>query len=271
MDKVLFVGNGINRIHSGYSWADLLEELKKDTQTNKEIMNGNKPFPVLYEEIYFRSKRNLQFKEGDLLKAIVKKMKHLLPTVIHKQIMDLSISNIITTNYDYTLENSVQKEFKIQNTIPDMAAEKVYRITTRNCVEDKSIWHVHGELKYPRSIVLGQNMYAKVVGKMNAYIEQDDFLKAYHSWIDFMFLKEVHMIGFGLDYSEIDIWAVLNARVRYFHKHENENTIYFYIYTENPKDISELETILESYHINVIKNKENEDPETFYMRILQAL
>ena len=44
-----------------------------------------------------------------------------------------------------------------------------------------------------------------------------------HSWIDLFFTTNVHIIGFGLDYSEQDIWWILNKRKRYMY--ENKGNI----------------------------------------------
>lgn len=267
MEKILFVGNGINRIHSNYSWFHLLQDLKKEYSV-ESIDNGSKPFPILYEEIYFRLKESKQIAEKDLIHAVISKMQQLQPNEIHKQIMTSKVRHVITTNYDDTLEQySTFKPTRV-NMIAGKQRESVYRITTASICGDTSIWHVHGESKYPQTIVLGQSMYARVVKKISEYIEQDTFLQEVHSWIDHMFLDEVHMLGFGLDYSEIDIWAVLNARVRYYFHHPKKNTIYFYLYQDNPKEVLDIESILESYDIKVIKNKPQESAETFYKRIL---
>lgn len=271
MEKVIFIGNGINRVHSNYAWIDLLEDLKIETHNETSIINGNKPFPVLYEEIYFRAKQSNQLEEETLLRKIVQKMTKLQSNEFHQKIMELPISHIITTNYDYTLEHCESTHFKTTNTIAEKAPEKIYRITTNNQISQKTIWHIHGELRYPRSLVLGQNMYAKVVSKINHYMEQESFLRVTQSWIDLMFLHEVHMIGFGLAYSEIDIWALLNARVRYYHTHPNKNKIFFYLYTSQAAEYSDLTSSLESYDVTVIKNAPEEAPEAFYKRILDSL
>lgn len=272
MSKVIFVGNGINRIQSDYSWFQLLEDLKKEARVDKEVINGNKPFPILYEEIYFRSKKKYDLKEQQLLNLTVSKMKDMKGNDIHHKIMMLSnVDIIITTNYDYTLETSIASTFHTISKSKEKSVEKIYRITTCNEVKGKQVWHIHGELNYPRSIVLGQNMYARIIGRIQNYLSAETFLQTDESWIDMMFKDEIHMLGFGLDYSEVDIWSILNARVRHYNKKKGSNNIYFYLFSFTPDEITDLETILESYQIKVIKNKMNEDPKVFYERILEKL
>jgi len=272
MSKVIFVGNGINRLESDYSWFQLLEDLKKEAKVDKEVMNGNKPFPLLYEEIYFRSKKLHDLKEKQLLDTAVSKMKNMKANEIHHKIMNLSkVSTIITTNYDYTLEQCVASKFYPISKKEGKSVESVYRITTCNEANNKQIWHIHGELHYPRSIVLGQNMYARVIGKIQEYLSAKTFLQINESWIDTMFKDEIHMLGFGLDYSELDIWCILNARVRHYNKHKESNKIYFYRFSSHPEQTTDLETILESYQIKVIKNKANEQPTAFYERVLNGI
>ena len=272
MGKVIFVGNGINRIQSNYSWLQLLEDLKKEAKVDKEVINGNKPFPILYEEIYFRSKKQYGLKEQQLLDLTVEKMRAMKGNEIHKKIMQIkNVDTIITTNYDYTLETSLVSKFYPISKSKKKAVEKIYRITTCNKVANKYVWHIHGELNYPRSIVLGQNMYTRIIGKIQEYFSCDTFLQEGQSWIDAMFMSEVHMFGFGLDYSELDIWSILNARVRYYHKHKQPNKVFFYLYSFTPDEVMDLETTLESYQIKVVKNKKGEEAKKFYERILSQI
>lgn len=274
MSKVLFVGNGINRIESNYSWKELLEDLKTMVGNQEIIANGRKPFPMLYEEIYFRAKKNKNIEEESIFDFVVEKMKGLEPNAIHQQIMNLDIEHIITTNYDYALEKVFVKkleDIKSVSTSQSGSPETVYRITTKNILANKQIWHVHGELKNRGTLILGQRMYSKTLSKVNSYIDNDFIVSKHKSWIDLMFTEEIHILGFGLDYSEIDIWLVLNERVRYYLKnHKKKNEIYYYMYNANSNNL-DFEYILDSFDIKVIKSLENESAYSFYERVLKKI
>lgn len=274
VSKVLFVGNGVNRIESNYSWKELLEDLKSMIGKQEIILNGRKPFPMLYEEIYFRAKKNNNVEEETIFEYIVEKMKGLEPNPIHQQIMNLNIEHIITTNYDYALEKVFTKrieDIKSVSTSQSGSPETIYRITTKNVLMDKHIWHVHGELKNRGTLILGQRMYSKALSKVNSYIDNDFVVSKHKSWIDLMFTEEIHMLGFGLDYSEIDIWLVLNERARYYLKNnKKKNKIYFYMYNPYLENL-DFEYILDSFDIKVIKSIEDESAFSFYERVLKDL
>ena len=50
----------------------------------------------------------------------------------------------------------------------------------------------------------------------------------FQTWVDLFFVATVYFIGFGLDFSETDIWWLLNKRARFKEKLEISNEIFFY-------------------------------------------
>jgi len=59
----LFIGNGINRITSDYSWVDLLKDLTIIAGKQGVVEIKQKPFPLLYEEIYLRGSDLIAFRK----------------------------------------------------------------------------------------------------------------------------------------------------------------------------------------------------------------
>jgi hypothetical protein len=61
--------------------------------------------------------------------------------------------------------------------------------------------------------------------KLKKKAKYDNFL-----WIELFFNSNVHIIGFGLDYSETDMWWILNRRARIIKelKLKSQNMIYYY-------------------------------------------
>ena len=61
-------------------------------------------------------------------------------------------------------------------------------------------------------------------------------------------MHNLHIIGFGLDYSEQDIWFILNKRQRYIKENKIDitNQIYFYGCIDHNKEM-----LLKDFGVNV--------------------
>lgn len=123
--------------------------------------------------------------------------------------------------------------------MPDLSKsnkqEKLYNIRRSRAFSKsgdttKIIYPIHGDIDNPKSIVIGYNHYCGTIGKLDAYLKgraewegnlllkmeerlySEDF--AAKSWIDHFFFSNVHILGLGLDFSEIDLWWILVRRKR---------------------------------------------------------
>lgn len=54
-EKVLLLGNGINDAAHSYKWKNLINDLIHFVGITDILLEDNKPFPLLYEEIYLRN------------------------------------------------------------------------------------------------------------------------------------------------------------------------------------------------------------------------
>ncbi|WP_337049178.1 SIR2 family protein [Serratia fonticola] len=247
-DYSLLIGNGINNITKGNSWLDVLNSLgetygiKIDTQ--------DKPFPLAYEEIYFNisNKNTKGFSESEIKDSIASKINKINPNEIHQKIIELECDNILTTNYDlafeYCLDDSIRPEdLKNEGKIK----ESKYNIFRHHKVKNKKIWHIHGALNNPNSIILGYEHYSGYLQSMRDYtttgsrysnesfnepltkrLKKNDVA---NSWIDDFFTKDVYIIGLNLDFVEIDLWWLLTfrERSRLTNKIKLEHEITYYI------------------------------------------
>lgn len=174
----------------------------------------------------------------------------------YERLSRLNIEHYITTNYDHTLYNQLCKDaFKKGDS---NNTESLYSIRRKFGLRSKEgkhkfIWPIHGTIQHPKSIMLGLDHYCGSVGKINDFIKgkyeysEDGELRHYKdliarlkslecvnplSWIDLFFTHDIHIIGLGLQFEEIDLWWILNKRQRYVKKYERENLItnkiYFY-------------------------------------------
>ena len=55
-------------------------------------------------------------------------------------------------------------------------------------------------------------------------------LEDIQSWIDLFFISDVHVVGYGFDMSEIDLWWILNRRIRILKEERSivRNRIFFH-------------------------------------------
>lgn len=78
-----------------------------------------------------------------------------------------------------------------------------------------------------------------------------------YSWADVFFMTDLHIIGFGLDFAELDIWWLLNRRIRLNKDYDNpvKNKIYYYvtdpITTINGQMMQKLQ-LLKEYDVQII-------------------
>lgn len=153
-----------------------------------------------------------------------------------EKLVNLPFDAILTTNYTYEIENVFKPNFSSFNTnkqrkfafsSSDRYKDTKYFIRTFNRLGNenindlKDIWHIHGEIRRPSSMVLTHDEYARLIGKILEYnIKQKnkyqlDFESlTFYSWIDYFIMGDLYIIGQGFDFSEFDLWWLLSRRQR---------------------------------------------------------
>jgi len=127
--------------------------------------------------------------------------------------------------------------------------------------------HYCGSLSKLDSYIKGGYKYTKegkevTVQPMHTKILNGEFCNA--SWVDLLFSSNVHILGLSLDFSELDLWWVLNKRARLPCK----NKIYYYT-NENDDEKNEL---LKSFGVKVVyENIVNNDFQTYYKNVLKKV
>ncbi len=169
------------------------------------------------------------------------------------------IQNIITTNYDKGIENILcgrngYKEAWPPN-IEKSYGEKIYSIR-RNIMLKRGnseirIWKIHGDIDNIASVSLGFDQYCGALAKIDSYLkgkynsstyatesvkpmrdkcEADDYSDM--SWIDLFFNSNVYIACFGMDFSETDIWWLINKRIRFIKQGIPIKNKIVYLYNE---------------------------------------
>ena len=227
--KVLLLGNGINRIDNDYSWTQLMFDLLDFVVLRGEIELGDKPFPLLYEEIYLRWSHQKDLHEAAIKKEIAGLMKNIKSNGLHRRAMKLNVDEIMTTNYDYNLE-AVTAEGPRGAKREDLVKSSKYPLTRKKIAGGKKIWHIHGEGYAPGTIMLGYEQYAGYLQTIRNYMITG--LKFKHvsfaplnkrlrendteilTWVDHFFMSDVYILGLNMDFVEIHLWWLINFRAR---------------------------------------------------------
>lgn len=246
--KVLLVGNGINNIESEYKWSDLVAGLIEYIGATGQINISKKPFPLLYEEIVAHAAKEKGMKESQVKVFIADRIASIQPNEIHKQISKLGLTNILTTNYDYTIEmaSGTHETNALQN--DGAVKEGVYSLFRKTKLPKTEVWHIHGEQNLPQSIALGYEHYSAYLQRMRNYVVMgtgDAYKRKFSplvkrlkqgtiivdSWVDFFFRSDIYIVGLTLDFFEIHLWWLLTwrAKQKYSKRLSIKNQIaYFY-------------------------------------------
>ncbi len=226
---ILLLGNGVNRLQNGASWEAALEKLAVDLGCNKNIVAPCVPPTLTFERIVAESKKSeLEVK---------RKLSGLLDgwsfSETHARLSHL-FEEIITTNYDQGLELSLDGADRCADTI----RETRYCLFRAYEASGKRVWHIHGDILRPNTIVIGHDHYAGQLQKIRNYMGagvtttegllsfktfRENGLRDPKSWLDLFFTRDVHIVGLGLDYSEIDIWWLIVHKNSMLRKSENNS------------------------------------------------
>lgn len=288
LDDCILFGNGFNRLNSNNpSWTDLLKESSKFGELITDV-----PPTSQYESAYLQFaqkqiKDSSVTREFDFKQQMANRLREIQSSELTVQLRDCGVRLFLTPNFDYAFYNCGDNDPQF---VARDNSEKVYsihrwheyNINGQNIV----VYPYHGEIQYPQTIELGYDHYCGAIGKIDSYIkghytfnslsknpipsiskrlkdkslcQLGDFSSNSRqvfpnilSWIDAFFFTNLHIIGFGLDFAEIDVWWILNRRARLLIDGKISNDIYYYHTGPNTDagTISKLQ-LLEEYGVRV--------------------
>ncbi len=237
--QIILLGNGLNQTKDGGSWSDLLKTIK---DADIEVDYDKLVSPMTLRTLLLTRDDNVSKKVSDYYMQKVYCENSLL-----EKVLSLPCVDILTTNYSYELENTIQPGIsrygieKSMNSLKQQADQK-YLLSTFNQFmyqgQPKRIWHIHGEARKPTSIVLTHDAYGRLLSRYideigqrgNKYKNLRDLgYFRYWSWLDYFILGDVYILGFGLDYSENDLWWLL---IRKYRENASCGKVYYYNYKE---------------------------------------
>ncbi|MBL0740272.1 SIR2 family protein [Chryseolinea lacunae] len=280
----LLVGNGINNIEKDNSWENLIKEIGQFCKIGFAIDDEKKKqFPLLYEEIFLSSARDCNIRENDLKKFIAEKVSVIKSNVLHDAIRALPIDDIITTNYEFSLEGTMPEKNE------GIVGEKLYSIFRHYTVDKKRVWHIHGDCLYPNSINLGFEHYGGQLQNIRNYVATGTSyaskkasrlplmkrLETGHlngaSWIDLFFTTHLHIIGLTFGFVETDLWWLLTyrARMKIRDKKLVQNQISYYIPERFAAASKHKLDLFKATDVNVVVIAK--DDEAYYRHIFEKI
>lgn len=239
MKNSIFFGNGINRLSSrNISWNALLDNIKE----GRRFQDDRLPNTMIYERIIMERPPigiDVLYDEFRVKEEISRLMNSIDPCEIYTDLFQLDCDNFITTNYDYAFIESVRNLPNVKLPIYEFSTEDVYSIRRLKEIRfemqlKKDYWQIHGEIRKPATIMLGLDHYCGSIGKIDNYIKGGYKYQNEHetvseismqeklidqtfnksSWIELFFTSNIHILGFTFDFSEVDLWWILNKRAR---------------------------------------------------------
>ena len=276
--KTILFGNGLNYFSDHFiAWKDLLDKIKGDNL----FANGKLPNTMIYERSIIGnpiSFDGLTQNEERIKVSISLMMEKFSTNDFYKSLFEIKAENYLTTNYDYAFLTDIISKGNFQ--VINKSTEGIYSIRRHKVILENNkvrsnIWNIHGEITVPPSIMLGLDHYCGAVGKIDSYIKGryeyqiKNYLKRVpsiteklktnsfdsSSWLELFFNSDIHIVGLSMDYSEIDLWWILNKRARLKLDSKIRNLINNKIYYYTTSDDEDIFGLLKTLNVEVVKMK----------------
>jgi hypothetical protein len=224
----LLLGNGINRLLAQLDWMSILDRLADSVPGAENVRHlEQKPLSMYFEELCAIAAISKPFRnaEIDIKRRIAGLLQHVAPNPLLHDFVDL-FPVILTTNYDHAIEEAIAGPLYERRAF---MPESRYSLFRRSIADSKVVWHIHGDILYPETILLGYDHYSGYLQKIRNYQtgpmphEMIKCLLANHpdisrtdpacvnlfSWVDHFLRDHLHIVGLGLDFTEMDLWWLL--------------------------------------------------------------
>lgn len=233
MQSALLIGNGLNRYYKdSIPWDKLLERIAQEYNVQ---FNKNNPFPLEFEsianQILNSDKRNADEVYSEIKSSIASMVSSQEPNRGSLQELfaaTIPVYHILTTNYDYMLENAYMAYAKTKPSECNKS-EKKYSLYRFEKCGDKTFYHIHGEAAKEKSLCLGYEHYAAYLVEMRKHLKtlpamSDRVLRKSmpdkHSWVDLFFTHDIYILALTLDTNEIDLWWLLTYRAFLYYSND---------------------------------------------------
>ena len=226
---VLLVGNGLNRcMGDDTTWDNAILKLAKDDAILDKIKRLDYSIRATVTADEDNSKRWSRY-----VKLFDNDFKY-FDNPLLKNLLCVPFDAVLTTNYTYELENALDKNFPRSNhkeswACTTAAADSKKRpdsaryLNTFNRLKNKAgkdvdIWHIHGEVREPASMILTHEEYGRLVTELvkeeQEKLGQNTGNIRFDSWQDYFVYGDLYILGQGVNFAEFDLWWMLSRRRR---------------------------------------------------------
>lgn len=277
---ILFLGNGPHTLAKGPTWEHVIRDLCESYAPSVPFDTAD-PFPLIFEQLLLASPENSR-REYQIKSEIAAKVDALETTETLRNILSYPWSEILTTNYDFLIEQTLDPGFKPRNA--GNKKESKYSLFRHHDTKNTRVWHIHGDVKAPNSILLGYDHYMGAVQKVRTHIVQKYFRKRVtyrpsspnFAWAEH-FLAEEHpnivMLGFGFNPFEYDLWWLLVYRARRMARNlvKNSGTIQYFYPSSLESQIRRSTNLLAATGVKLTKVQSPDHGQNYYERALRAI
>lgn len=216
---ILLLGNGINRATNGHGWEELIKNLAKKIGIDPKVISREVPLNLLFERFVIESNKS----EFEIKQKVAEVLNPVRPNELHAKIGAI-FDDVLTTNYDLSTEIALDIDLRPTDTFKE-SRYSLFRCYGKG--SSKCVWHIHGDIHRSNSLTLGHDHYSGQLQKLRNFmgggvdvggqrisfreIERHNTIA---SWVSLFFCRDVHIVGLGMDYSEIDLWWLLVHKVR---------------------------------------------------------
>jgi len=227
-ETILFVGAGLSTDECP-DWCGLIERL----ETKLMYLDGTfKVDEVLKERdelgyLDYIKEGFLNLKDGreKYLSFLIKIFNKYQPSKILHNLVSLPFAGIITTNYDNKISCALNKIYpdggylnKIYYSKDNPTSIRSFFLSINNSQDNsKKVFHIHGNIDYPDSLVVTRNDYENIYGNC---LNMPDSLLFRTLWALFS-LKKMVFVGFSLQ--DPFIQKILHIVCRDFWLWDNES------------------------------------------------
>ena len=229
--RVLLLGNGLNRVYGGASWAGLLARINR-TDYSPEQVKGI-PMPM---QAVLLSEDHVDVSLKDLRRELTRYEGHPWLEERLRALMAMPFDCVLTPNFTYEIECALVPDFldsphrhrRFQRHTPAVdRAERQFMLHTYYELPTPTgptpVFHIHGEARKPDTVILGHYYYGNLLFRYDDYLTRRAPGGLYRmgkegmtalSWLDYFILGDVYCLGFGFDTAEMDLWWLLCRKKR---------------------------------------------------------
>lgn len=203
---------------------------------------------------------------------------------IYEDLSKLDDVNFLTTNYDLTLESYLSYHQQGKEILYNMYSHYATNTHTHNLYGQNNIWHIHGDVNRPQSIILGYDHYCKQIAKIREYIplsytellsknnsrQRKEFYEwGKKTWVDLFFTSDVYILGLGLSYAELDLWWLIDLWARCKKQKLVNNSIVYIDAKNNAESLCKkpFRKVLEDFEVSYLQFVEDTYELAYYKAI----